>query len=94
MLNHGVPRTLLGNSDSHGTYDTEPGIPQNYIRSDANQPPQIDPDEIAAQIHAMRTFATFGPFIDFTIDGKGLGETIAQTTPTKVTLAIKAQSPT
>ncbi len=92
MLNRGVRRSVFGNSDSHDIYNIEGGIPRTYVRSPTDQPAAIDKRELALALKKLRSFATFGPFIEVLIDGKGYGS-IVQPTDGKIKLAIRVQSP-
>ncbi len=94
LLNHGVRRPVLGNSDSHGTYGIEAGCPRNYVRSDAGQPMAIAEGEVAAQVKAMRSFATYGPFVELTLNDQPIGSTVKVAKGEPVRLHLKVQSPT
>ena len=98
LLNRGVRRNFIGNSDTHGLYDVEAGCPRNFIRSDTDMPQGIRPDDVAAKVHAMQSFTTYGPFVELTIDGQPSGSIVkvpklAKGQTTKVTLKLKVQSP-
>jgi hypothetical protein len=93
LLNHGVRRTVLGNSDSHDTYGVEAGIPRNYVRSSTDLPNRITPGEVADQIHAARSFATYGPFVELTVNESTLGGTVTIENSEQVTLKLRVQSP-
>jgi hypothetical protein len=92
MLNRGVRRSVFGNSDSHDTYNIEGGIPRTYVRSPTDQPAAIDKRELATALKKLRSFATFGPFVEVQIDGKGSGATV-QPKDSKIKLALRVQSP-
>ncbi|MCK5797101.1 MAG: hypothetical protein KAI47_07960, partial [Deltaproteobacteria bacterium] len=93
LLNRGVRRTVMGNSDSHDVYDIEAGTPRNYIRSSTDEPTAIDKREIVMELHKAHSFATFGPFIQVLLNGQGYGETVRPDAQGKVHLAIRVQSP-
>jgi hypothetical protein len=93
LLNHGVRRPMLGNSDSHGTYGTEAGIPRNYVRSEADLPEAIQPEEIAAQVKKMQTLPTYGPFVELSLNGRPMGSIVAVTKGDSVSLGVRVQSP-
>lgn len=93
MLNRGVIRPVLGNSDSHGPYAVEAGLPRNYLRSNTDIPPEVRERDVAETVHGMEMFPTYGPFLEFSVDGKGMGSTV-QSAPNKpVKLHIRIQSP-
>ncbi|MBW2731901.1 MAG: hypothetical protein JRH20_05870 [Deltaproteobacteria bacterium] len=93
MLNRGVRRTLFGNSDSHDTYGTEAGIPRNYIRSSTDHPPAIDKREVTRELRAMRSFATYGPFVELSSANTDTGGVATVNDEGKVQLSIRVQSP-
>jgi hypothetical protein len=93
LLNRGVPRPILGNSDSHDTYGTEAGIPRNYVKVDTDLPQRIKLEQVAAQVKAMKTFPTYGPFVELTVEGQGMGAVVKADKDQAVTLALKIQSP-
>jgi hypothetical protein len=93
FLNRGVPRPYLGNSDSHGTYGIEAGCPRNYVKSRTDLPMAIDTEEIAAQVKAMHTFPTFGPFVELTLNGASMGSTVTVQKGESVELHLRIQSP-
>ena len=94
MLNHGVNRTFLGNSDTHGTYGTESGIPRNYVKSSTDLPRAVDVGEVADNVRASKTFPSYGPFLEFTVDGKPMGATVSRSKGSSVSLRLKVQSAT
>lgn len=93
MLNRGVHRTVLGDSDSHDAYGIEGGIPRNYVRSSTDQPQAIEKREVAQSLRNMKSFATFGPFVEVSINGKPMGSTVKLGSDKSVSLSIRVQSP-
>lgn len=93
LLNRGVRRTVFGNSDTHDVYGIEAGMPRNYVRSSTDQPSAIDRREIAEGLKKLRSFATFGPFLEVLVDGQPVGSTVKPGAGGKVQLAIRVQSP-
>ena len=93
MLNRGVRRTALGNSDSHDLYGTEAGMPRNYVKSPSDIPGSIPTLAIAQSVKRGQSVATTGPFVDFSIDGKGIGETVSAKKDQEVTLSLRVRSP-
>jgi hypothetical protein len=94
LLNRGIRRPILGNSDSHGTYGIEAGIPRNYVRSETDLPQAIRPEEVAAAVKHMQTLPTYGPFVELTLNGEPVGSTVSVAPGEEVTLGLKVQSPT
>jgi hypothetical protein len=77
FLNYGFNKTGIGNSDSHNT-KAEAGMPRNWIKVSDDRPDFIDPSEIYRGIKEHRVLVSTGPFMDFTINGAGLGDTIVE----------------
>ncbi|GMV40572.1 MAG: hypothetical protein AMXMBFR64_22880 [Myxococcales bacterium] len=73
FFEYGLTPTLVGGSDSH-SFQREPGTPRTWFRSDAGSPHTIDADETAATLKKANAFATYGPFIRMSVDGKTFGE--------------------
>ena len=93
LLNRGVRRPFLGNSDTHGMYGVEAGMPRNYVKSSTDVPPAISSEEVAAAVKAGKLFATYGPFVELTLDGKGMGQTVNVKKDQAVKLKLRVQSP-
>lgn len=93
MLNRGVRRTLLANSDSHSIYDNEAGLPRTYVQSTAETPSAIKELDIARAVKAGQTMGTFGPFVEFRINGQGPGSTVPVRAGDQVVLSVRVQSP-
>ena len=93
LLNRGVVRPFLGNSDTHGTYGTEAGIPRNYVKSSTDVPPAISIEEVAASVKSGKLFSTYGPFVQLSIDGKGMGQKVNAQKGKAVKLKLRVQSP-
>jgi hypothetical protein len=93
LLNHGVYRPILGNSDSHDTYGTEAGLPRNYVRSATDLPHGIRTEEIAGEVKAMHSFPSYGPFVEVTLNGEPMGATVKVKQGQAVKLKLRVQSP-
>ena len=93
MLNHGVRRTLLGNSDSHSLYTEEAGVPRSFVRSQSDQPRGIQLAELADAVKAGQVVASYGPFIEFTLNDKQVGEVVTTSAGQAVSMRIRVQSP-
>jgi hypothetical protein len=72
-LNCGYRVAVVSGTDKMGAYCTL-GWVRTYARMDPNKP--LDYEDWEAAVRAGRTFATSGPLIDLTVDGKPVGETI------------------
>ncbi len=74
MLNQGLKKTGLGNSDSHSVIAQIAGVPRNYIKSSTDNPSQIDTKEIVANIKNQQVSVARGLFVNIeTAGGKGIG---------------------
>lgn len=91
LLNHGLFATGMGNSDSHGVF-FEAGLPRTFVMSSTDVPNQVDVEEHIDHIMAGRTLSTTGPFLTFTIEGKGPGSKAVLEGDT-VDLKMKIQTP-
>lgn len=76
FLNAGFDITAIGNSDSHDSLK-EVGLPRNYIPSGTDDPSLIDDGQVYRGIHEARVVISTGPFAEFTINGAGVGDTLA-----------------
>jgi hypothetical protein len=83
LLDQGIRRTGVANSDSHRVVMELPGFGRNFVASHTDDPGAIDQDELAASVKTMKIVGTTGPFIRFSIKGdhgyQGLGETVVAT---------------
>ncbi len=94
MLNYDVRKVGLGNSDTHDIDGIEPGSPRNYVCSSTDDPRLIDPQEIADNVRKGCVFTTYGPFVEFTIDGQPLGSMVKPTRADGgVELHVRVQTP-
>ncbi len=71
--------TPVANSLSAGTIQEEPGYPRLYIRSENDNPSQLDPAELADAIIEGRVQITNGPFMDLKVNGEEIGSIITDT---------------
>ena len=76
LLNRGARITAVGNSDSHTVNVNLAGWPRNYFPVSNDQPGQIPVKEICDTVKNGQVFTTYGPFIKFSVNGKGMGETV------------------
>ena len=76
FLEHGMVRSIVGGSDSHG-FKGEPGTPRTWIRSGTDVVSSIDPQEMTRNLRAGQTMASYGPFVELTVDGARPGDTVA-----------------
>ena len=93
LLNLGYRYTALGNSDTHGLTTTESGCPRNYIQSDTDDPAFIDDQVIADAVREHRVVASYGPFMEFTINGAEIGSEL-KSRGAELELEMRVQAPT
>lgn len=77
MLNQGLRKTGVGNSDSHSVIAQIAGVPRNYIKSSSDKPSQVDNQEIVKSIKNQEVSVARGLFVNMeTITGQGIGSTV------------------
>lgn len=91
LLNKGAKYTATGNSDSHRINSLEVGYPRNYILLWKNKVSEATLKEVLSAIKKQKVVVVGGPFIDFKIDGKSLGE-LTRAKNGSVLLKIKVQT--
>ncbi len=92
-LNYGVNITGTAGSDSHTRIRTEAGCPRTYLRYSSDSPLNATDRETTMRIFNHQATNSYGPFLDFTVNGTaGLGETVVDTDG-EVTLRIQVQTP-
>jgi hypothetical protein len=89
MNNQGHFKTAVGASDSHER-DTEAGLGRTLIRSSAEQPNQIDLDEIFSSLKQGRALVDGGIFVNIHIGDAGVGDLAIQTAPFDVRIVVQA----
>jgi hypothetical protein len=94
MLAFGTYKPGMGGSDVHGLVNYEMGSLRNYVRTTTDDPAAISPTDLIEDYMAGHSFATYGPFVEFSIDGKGPGETVQMGIRESVELRLRVQSPT
>ena len=92
FLEHGLVKSIVGGSDSHGL-KAEPGTPRTWIRSTTDTVASIDPGEISRNLRAGRTISSYGPFVEVKVDGADVGDTLAAKGKTKVSVHVRIQTP-
>ena len=91
LLNHGARITAVGNSDSHAVNTNLAGWPRNYFPTSNDQPGKIPIKEICDTVKNGQVVTTFGPFVTFTVNGAGMGETVtAERAAVQLTTTIQA----
>lgn len=90
LLEHGMLQAAIGGSDSHAA-SLEPGMPRNWIRASNDTPGALDKAELARNMRKSKVVASYGPFLDVSLAGKGPGET-ASVAAGKAKLKLKIQT--
>lgn len=91
MLDHGIFKPAIGGTDAHGIANYEVGSLRNYIRVPTDDPLALDPLTLIQRYREGRSFTTWGPFVELTVDGRGPGETATLDGRTSVPLRIRVQ---
>ncbi len=95
MLNQGIKKTGLGNSDSHSVIAQIAGVPRNYIKSSTDIPSEITNEEMSQSVKSQQVSVARGLFVNVTTkSGKGVGSTVNldREDPT-LTLNLEVQAP-
>jgi hypothetical protein len=94
LTNRGLVFTAVGNSDSHRTAWNGAGFPRTFVGvSHAGSPGTLPPEELAAAVRARRAVVSYGPYIEFGVNGTvGIGDLITDTDG-EVDLDIKVSAP-
>lgn len=88
FLNRGINKIATGNSDSHALTQWA-GQARNLTRLDV-----LTEEGFYDSLLGFRSQVTGAPFIEFTVDGKGLGDTVTPASPdAEVTVDIKVWVP-
>lgn len=95
LLGRGRHYTATGNSDSHGLFFVDPGLPRNLIQygpatTDADDL-DASPAAVLAALRAGHVVVTNGPMLEATLDGVGPGGRV-KTGGRSVRLAIRVRA--
>lgn len=88
FLNRGYRVAVSGGSDSH---QERVGVPRVYLPS-SHAPAEYQAQESVTAVKDLRTFVSCGPFVRFSIDGHGLGETVALSGALDIRVRVEAPS--
>ncbi len=92
MLELGIVKTAMGNSDSH-VLDDETGYPRTYLPVTDDRPGSISELEVVKAIQAGKAVPTNGPFIELAVGDKGIGDVVnASAGEITVTARVRAAS--
>ncbi|HOX44918.1 MAG TPA: hypothetical protein PK668_15065 [Myxococcota bacterium] len=95
LLDYGVVRTGMGDSDSHALFtQTEGGLPRNWVRLEAESPAAVDERALARAIRAGRVVTSYGPFVQVWLGDEEVGGTYSPPDgATSAPLRVRVQSP-
>jgi hypothetical protein len=104
LLNQGIVRTGISDSDTHVLIDTQAGYPRNMIASPTDDPAALAAiaETLAQNVNNGRVVGTNGPFVRVQVEGDagqvaGLSEglpTLAAAVGGSATVTVDVQSPT
>ena len=102
LINQGIVKTGVADSDTHQRIGTQAGMPRNMIASDTDAPGSLVGATVSANVDAGRSFGTNGPIVRIATHatstgedgGLGLGESkTISTTDGEVDIEVDIQSP-
>jgi hypothetical protein len=76
LLDQGVVKTGTAVSDSHRVVVEMAGYPRSYVATSTDDPSRITDAMVTDAVVNRQVMGTSGPFIRFTIDGKGMGSLV------------------
>jgi hypothetical protein len=105
LINQGIVRTGVADSDTHNQFVNVSGFPHNMVAMPTDDPGDLseDADTISANVNAGRSFGTNGPMVRVSATAASTGQTAAlelgypltiSTTDGAVTIDVDIQSPT
>jgi hypothetical protein len=105
LLNQGIVRTGVSDSDTHGKVTVQVGSPRNYVASPTDAPSGLSAiaETLSANVNDGRSVGTNGPFVRITADATSTAQTaglelglptLISTTDGNVTVTLDIQSPT
>jgi hypothetical protein len=104
LLNQGIVRTGISDSDTHQVFVVQSGFPRNMIASPTDDPGALAAiaETLAENVNDGRVVGTNGPFLRVSLEGDpnqvgGLGEgmdTLVQAIGGSATVSVEVQSPT
>ncbi len=92
LLDRGQKQTGIGASDSHHLLGDEPGYARTllYVGAGKDTPGGYSRADILTATKEHRAIATNAPFIDMTIDGHGIGDTVVASGQVNVQIRVRA----
>lgn len=93
LLNRGHRYVAVGNSDSHTVHHGFAGYPRNFVEVPIDQPSRVQPAMVAEALREGRCYTTFGPVLDFRVNGQPLGSLVSSDSG-RVLVEVRLQTPT
>jgi hypothetical protein len=103
MLNQGIVRTGIADSDTHNRLTTNAGVPRTMIASSETDLTELDPETLSATVNSGRAIGTNAPMVRGTVKAITSGleatleegdNTIVSAADGKVEITVDVQSPT
>ncbi len=76
LLDQGVTKTATAVTDSHRVVVEMAGFPRSYVATSTDDPSRITDAMLTDAVVSRQLIGTSGPFIRFSIDGKGMGSLV------------------
>ncbi len=93
FLSRGTVRTATGVSDTHGAFGSTGGYARTYAQVGVDAPADFNAKVFADAIRAQHAFVSNTPFIQFTANGKGIGDTVSVPSGGEIDLTVDVQGP-
>jgi hypothetical protein len=104
MMNQGIVRTAIADSDTHQRILTQSGFPRTMIASAEEDLTQLDPETLSTTVNSGRAIGTNGPMVRVTVEESGMSSnkatleagdsTIVSVGSGEVIVTVDVQSPT
>src|SRR4029077_13291139 len=105
LINQGIVRTGVGDSDTHNEFINVSGFPHNMVAMSTDDPGELsaDADTISQNVNDGKSFATNGPMVRVSAFAASTSQTASlelgdpttiSTTDGNVTINVDIQSPT
>lgn len=105
LLNQGIIRTAVSDSDTHNKVIVQVGSPRNFVASPTDDPGALSAiaETLSANVNDGRSVGSNGPFVRITADAASTGQTagldlslptLISTNDGNVTVTVDVQSPT
>jgi hypothetical protein len=102
MINQGIVKTAVADSDTHKRIITQAGMPRNFVASATDDPAAIVPADVSANVDSGHSFGTNAPIVRVAVHAASTGEdgslelgepTTISTTDGQVDIEVDIQSP-